>query len=490
MSPLLNSVLTIVVTLLIIGFLIFIHELGHFLAARSVGIKVDKFGLGFGPIIFRKQYGETEFSLRLFFLGGFVQMRGDDDPTSTKTSKDAAKDPSSYMSKTPLQKIWVTTAGILMNSIFGVIAFSVYLLIVGNVTVLPKIGDFQFLPNTTIPYVAAVYTDINITEGKSEGFITKINGTTPQNRAELIEILEKNYDKALQVELFDRYKVRSENLILNGEGIKSNLDLDLLSAEDDSYRVVIGEIAPGSALETAQIVGAGVTVGENTESILGGLLLKVAGEDITTVEELREVLEANLGKQVSLEVFNGGKLYELSANLPDEKLENGGILGANQLGLSNLGVSSSAVTAIYSNGLLAGPAHAVNILAYQAYALPYLISQAFQGRPEQLTQNVGSVVLVGNEIGNILSVSSTESVGFLVYIINLMGAFSLALAFMNILPIPLFDGGHILFIVLEKLRGKPLPERMQEWIYRIFFVLLILLGVLVIGKDVVSLINR
>ena len=74
-----NTLSTIVISVLVFGALIFIHELGHFLAAKWAGIRVNEFSLGMGPVIFQRQKGETAYSLRAFPIGGFVSMEGEDD---------------------------------------------------------------------------------------------------------------------------------------------------------------------------------------------------------------------------------------------------------------------------------------------------------------------------------------------------------------------------------------------------------------------------
>jgi len=501
MPGILNSAQTILVTLGIIGILVFIHELGHLLAAKSVGVKVLKFGIGFGPVLFKRQIGETEYSLRLFFLGGFVQMYGDEDVTSTIQDKSVAKDPHAYQSKTVLQKLWITSAGVIMNFIFGVICFAIYLAAVGNATALPKIGNFSFMGANVRPYALTLFTDFELNK-PSQGFVLEINGEVPTSEENLVSILERNYNRTVNVKLFNRYKVEEKRLVLNGDGIASNLDLDFFpqsSTKDSSgfssqnFRLIIGAVQPDSALAKAQIreQGGSAFVALQPELLNQAFVLELNSTPVNQFEYFTQTLEANLGKEINLKLLaKDKKIYEVVAQLPAQKPENQGILGVNGLSATNAGLSTNVNILTYSNALTGGFSHTLNILGYQVYALPYLIGEAFNGRPEQLTQNVGSVVLIGDEIGNILNISRSEGASFLIYLVNLTGSFSIALAFMNILPIPLFDGGHVFFILLEKLRGKPVAVNTMEIIYKIFFGLLILLGILVIGKDLLSLLNR
>lgn len=115
---------SIVIFLFILSFLVFIHELGHFLSARKFGVKVDEFGLGIPPRAWGKKVGETIYSLNWLPIGGFVKIRGEDledyDP----------KDPENFMNKKPWQRSVILLAGIFMNFVFAVIVF--YFLLASN----------------------------------------------------------------------------------------------------------------------------------------------------------------------------------------------------------------------------------------------------------------------------------------------------------------------------------------------------------------------
>jgi len=104
----------IIFFLLVLGFLIFIHELGHFLVAKKLKVQVDEFAVGFPPRLFRKKIKETLYSLNLFFLGGYVKLRGENDPS----------DKEGFLNKPPLVKILVTIAGVVFNIVLAYFLFS------------------------------------------------------------------------------------------------------------------------------------------------------------------------------------------------------------------------------------------------------------------------------------------------------------------------------------------------------------------------------
>ncbi|MBN2964135.1 RIP metalloprotease RseP [Sulfurospirillum sp. T05] len=123
------------ISLLVLSFLIFFHELGHFLAARFFGVKVEVFSIGFGKKILKRRWGETEYCLSAIPLGGYVQMKGQDDSNPTNTSLDA----DSYGAKTPLQRIAILFAGPFANFL---LAFLLYIAIasLGVLKLAPQIG--------------------------------------------------------------------------------------------------------------------------------------------------------------------------------------------------------------------------------------------------------------------------------------------------------------------------------------------------------------
>jgi len=122
-------IVTIIVFILVLGLLIFVHELGHFVAARLVGVKVEEFGMGFPPRIFAIKRGETEYSLNLIPLGGFCKLLGEEDPS----------EPRSLASKRPLTRLFVLGAGPMMNAVLPIVLLSVAFMIPRQVV----IGDVR-----------------------------------------------------------------------------------------------------------------------------------------------------------------------------------------------------------------------------------------------------------------------------------------------------------------------------------------------------------
>ncbi|MFK5880789.1 MAG: RIP metalloprotease RseP [Sulfurospirillum sp.] len=169
-----------IVSLLVLSFLIFFHELGHFLAARFFGVKVEVFSIGFGKKIYTKVYGDTQYALSMIPLGGYVQMKGQDDMDPTKLSKD--KD--SYNVKEPWQRIVILLAGPFANFL---LAFLLYIAI-GSIGI-----------NKFAPYIGQVSKDSPAFKSgiKSNDEIISINGIKIKTWDELSKKIKKSSDSLL-----------------------------------------------------------------------------------------------------------------------------------------------------------------------------------------------------------------------------------------------------------------------------------------------------
>lgn len=127
-----NTITTILIAVLVFGFLIFVHELGHFLAAKWAGVKVNEFSLGMGPAIYKKEKGETTYSLRAFPIGGYISMEGEDDESG---------DERAFCNKPPMKRFVVLAAGAAMNLLVGFIIM-IILVSMGNGIGTSVIGGF------------------------------------------------------------------------------------------------------------------------------------------------------------------------------------------------------------------------------------------------------------------------------------------------------------------------------------------------------------
>lgn len=196
-------IIDIIAFLVILGVVVLVHELGHFFAAKSSGVKVEEFGIGFPPKIWKKKVGETEYSIGAIPLGGFNKIYGMDDD-----DKDKVTDPRSYDSKGPLVKLWICSAGIIMNILFAVIIFYGLIISSGFQTsqsLMYSDYKFPFGVQHDYPIVAQVAANSPAAAAglKSYDVITSVNGVELSGSDSFVNIIDSNKGKELILKLKD-----------------------------------------------------------------------------------------------------------------------------------------------------------------------------------------------------------------------------------------------------------------------------------------------
>ncbi|KUK67328.1 MAG: zinc metalloprotease [candidate division WS6 bacterium 36_33] len=192
----LSTVVNIILFIFVIGFLTLIHELGHFLAAKSVGARVYEFSVGFGPKLFSKKYGETLYCIRMIPLGGFVKILGDGDPSEyEEKGEDLSKSEYNLNNKSKIAQIFVMLAGVCMNILFAIFFYYIILAFNGWKTspVYVDLSDVNVVAadvEKTLGY--SVLEDGNaIKSGIPEyGVIKEINGVVVDDKDALTEVIE------------------------------------------------------------------------------------------------------------------------------------------------------------------------------------------------------------------------------------------------------------------------------------------------------------
>jgi regulator of sigma E protease len=162
-------IINILAFLLVLGILVMVHELGHFLAARFFGVRVDKFAFGFPPKLWSKKVGDTEYTLNLVPFGGYVSMYGEEGGHG--------KDPKSFTSKKPWQKALILAAGVFMNLVLAWVIFSAFYL-VGGRAIVTGMDEFKGVTNNQHVYVTEVVADSPASKSgiKSGDIIVAVNG--------------------------------------------------------------------------------------------------------------------------------------------------------------------------------------------------------------------------------------------------------------------------------------------------------------------------
>ena len=432
---------TLIAFLIVLGILIFIHELGHFLAARHVGVRVEAFSVGFPPTLWGKKIGDTEYRISWIPVGGYVKLFGqnvdDEDPN----------DPTNYASKTLFQRLYILTAGPLMNLLFALI-FMPLVFWIGMETPAylddsPRIKDVQ----------DGSYSQKLGIQANDE--IIAINGTFVKNWEELHNTMGSIPPSETLVFDIDR---KGNSIYIEGSAIEMHR---LGSMGWSPYLVpVVGGFSSCSPAERA-----GIKVGDKITKINGQVIQN--WRDISP--SVKKIMMAESKKpdstlKVELERNSEVKFVEVTPFFETNS----------QRWLLGMSMSKK----FRSHSLGESFALGISRLWFITKGTFSFLGQMFKG--EGSMDDLGGPVKIGMVIGDAVRSGISD-------LFFLMAFISLQLGIFNLLPIPALDGGHILMLLIEKINGKPLSTTIRERTQMIGFSALLFLMIFVTWNDLVSL---
>ncbi len=433
---------TLIAFLVLIGILIWFHELGHFLIAKFFGVKVEIFSIGFGPPLVKKQWGETVYQIAVLPLGGFVKLYGEDQPL---------EDPRAFSSKPNWQKILIAFGGPLFNFLLTIFLFSLVFVIGIDVPAHEK-------KPAIVGFVEeGTWADtIGLKKGDR---ILRIGGREirewRQVRRAIVEGSIKGGQKILiEVERDGKLTVLSAPSpeIKTGReffGIHPNLE------------PVVGRVADklpdGSASPAFQV---GLRKGDR--------ILEVNGKKVESWYQLVKEVRSSRGEPIKLKVMREGKVFEkelVPALVGDEKVPLIGISPYVETVKESYAMSRAIKKAID---------HSIELTVLTFETLKALI-----------TGNL-SFKTLGGPIAIAQFAGEAAQSGLSAYLFS-MAFISLQLGIFNLLPLPVLDGGLILLFLLEMVRRKPLPDRFKEYWQKVGFALILTLMAFVVLNDIMRI---
>ncbi|MCL2893476.1 sigma E protease regulator RseP [Brenneria tiliae] len=449
----LNFLWSLAAFIIALGVLITVHEFGHFWVARRCGVKVERFSVGFGRALWRRRDKlGTEFVIALIPLGGYVKMLDERVDTVAPECRHQ-----SFNSKTVWQRAAIVSAGPVANFLFAIVAYWL-VFIIGVPGVRPVVGEI--LPDS-IAAQAEISAGIELKsvdgietpdwDTARLALIGKIGdgevvlGTAPFGAGQSAPIAHKTLDlRNWQFEPDKQDPVASLGMIPRGPQVEA----------------VLTQVQPGSAAEKA-----GLQAGDR--------IVKVGGEVLTHWRVFVTAVRDNPGRDIELEVERGGATLPLTLT-PASKSVGGGRVE----GLAGVMPSVAPLPEEYRTVRQYGPFSAI----YQATDKTWQLMK--------LTVNMLGKLVTGDVKLNNLSgpISIAQGAGMsadygLIYYLMFLALISVNLGIINLFPLPVLDGGHLLFLAVEKLQGRPVSERVQDVSYRIGTVLLMLLMGLALFND-------
>jgi regulator of sigma E protease len=417
----------------VLGVLVFVHELGHFLAAKRIGIKVLKFQLGFNPTVLSIRRGETEYSIGALPLGGYVKMAGES-PDEPSTGS-----PEEFMSRTKWERFQVLIMGPLMNLGLAVVLTAVVL----------YQGAERLAYETRPVIVGSVEADSIAAKAgiKAGDHITAVSGKPVDTWEDFYIAVGSKPDREVEV-TYQR------------EGSPTSVRVTPRTPEHSRYQ--IGEIG---VLPDVHPHIRSVNPGDPADRAglkANDVIVSVDGETITFSSDLKEAISKRPEQQISINLVRDGQPMTIVAT--PKRSGDSGLLGvaiADETTSMKPGLAGAARLAVEKNLQYAG-------LIFET--IGGLLSG--ETSPKQLMGPVAIAQLSGE----------SAQLG-LIALLSLMAQISLNLGLLNLLPIPVLDGGHIFIMAMEGVARRDFSTPLKEKMLLAGFVVLMTLMVTVIYND-------
>lgn len=421
-----------------LSILVILHELGHFLAARAFGIKVEKFYLFFdawGFKFFSFKVGDTEYGLGWLPLGGYVKIAGMiDESMDVEQMKQPAQD-WEFRSKPAWQRLIVMLGGVTVNVILGIFIFWMLTFSYGD----------SYIPNSEAKYGIVAYDLAKEIGLKSGDKVMAINGKPLEKYSDLW-----SSDIVLGSGVLDVFR--------NNETIKIRVPSNFIEKISDKGRGNYIDDVPRmlSIIDT-------VTLGNNAEKAgfkKGDQFISANDSSVMFMDELKSFLKNNPSKTVDFKVLRGQDTISVTSAISED-----GTLGFGP----KIDFELKHVEYGFFEALPVGVSKAWSTL-----------SDNVKGLAKVVKGEVKATKAIQGPIG-IASIYGATFNWFKFWMLT--GVLSMILAFMNILPIPALDGGHSVFLIIEMIIGRPLSDKFMERAQMFGFFILIGLMVFAFGND-------
>lgn len=425
--------------LLGLSILVGLHELGHLLTAKMFGMRVEKFSIGFPPKIAGFQWGETEYSIGAIPLGGFVKISGMVDESMDTEQMSSEPQPWEFRSKPAWQRLIVMLGGIIVNVITGIIIFVI--LVYNN-------GETYYSRDQVLQNGIVAYEYGEAIGFKTGDKVLDINGETYQGINDLTSgsalLSENGY-----------YTVDR-----NGEQIKIEIPRGFINTFDSEeafskfvairFPFEVGIVDEGSGAESA-----GIEPGDK--------ILAVNNQPIAYFDEMQAALVPLKNQEASIVRQRDAQIDTLSIPVTDEA----------RIGIAiNPLLEPTRREFGFGEAISKGTSRAFGVVIINAKAL----GKMFTG--EVSAKNVSGPIGMAKIYG-----ASWDWVKFW----SITGLISMILAFMNLLPIPALDGGHVVFLLYEMVSGRAPSDKFLENAQKVGMVILLALMVFAIGNDILKL---
>ncbi len=442
---------TLIAFLAALTLLIFVHELGHYLVAVWCDVKVLRFSIGFGKPLLSRRFGkdQTEWTLAMIPLGGFVKML-DEREQSTETINPAEL-PRAFTRKTLWQRALIVVAGPLANLILAVLLYAA----------MGWIGVQEAAPIVDQPVKATAAEVAQLQRGDR---ILSVDGQPVRSWNDLrLKLLTPVIEK------------RSADLVVRRDGTEIALKLSAGGLPENeaerNYLLSLGlELAPGK-VEVGQLSADGAAVRDGLRQ--GDIVLQAGDQKVERTRTLIDLIRAHADKPLPVKVLRGQDEISLvitpQAKPSDRPEDKGRLVGR---------MGAVLADRIVFDTVRYGPLEGIAQGAKQTWDMA-IFSLRMMGKMvmgELSLKNLSGPVTIADLAGK------TVSVGWYAYV-SFLALISISLAVLNLLPVPVLDGGHLVYYGLEALKGKPLSEGFMEWTQKAGLALIMMMMAVALYND-------
>lgn len=442
--------MSILATVVALSVLILIHEFGHFFAAKSVGIAAPRFSLGLGPRVAGFQWGETEFVISAIPLGGYVKMAGMEDDEAMEVLEGGEQappvDPSRTFDAKPLwARAWVISAGVIMNLLFALLANIVLAFAQGEAYV----AETRLAPITTLGGSSTQVAQIPV-----GARVTAVGGRPVSNYDEIMDALQAAPAGPVQLTFQGAPAVT-----LNLPRAQASRDT-VLGVLRPLSEPVIGMLEPDQPAASA---------GLRPED----RIVSINGQAITTWPQVVERVRASPGKPLTMVIERNGQTRTIT--LTPRAAREG------ELTVGKMGAAELPQIAYRKLGFGAALGYGTEQTVGMVRTLLVTLRDLFTGALSP--RNLGGLLAIGEASGQSAERGPAEYLFFLAFL-------SVNLAVLNLLPIPILDGGHLMFLAIEGIRGRPLSVESRIRLSHVGLIIVVGLMLWANGNDVVRVIQR
>ncbi len=452
--------MSILIMLLLLSLLILVHEAGHFLAARAFGIKVEKFGFGLpiGPTLFEKKINGVTVLVHAFLLGGYVAFPDDEKDCDLPIDSEER-----FMNKPIYQRAVVVSAGVISNVIC---AYLIVLFASFYWGYLPS-GKYDIYVNGIKAEKSASIWQSGIQKNDQ---IISINDTPITNTSSIVSIITHSkpadgyYNKSIADE--NLALLKEANLAFTeDEIIPKGVTIKLPQRKDEFPITMQKEVEKGIIRYEIKDIPLDKNLLALRDELDNGNQKYYTGNEQYSLSDISKAM-ADTRHPLYFQVKRDNKIIDLKPMYTDKE---------GKLGIELAQKNSLIKTKSFWDNIK----YSTIYLWENTYNMVYGLGQIFTGRvPLKDLHGIVAITKVG---GDIISNSG------MFYGLLLTAIISMDLAIVNFLPIPALDGGHVMFLIIEKITGKRLKEETVEKIGTFFFSLLIILMVVVIFNDIIWL---